>query len=334
MIYWIVPLVLFATLSFYLIASNSSLFFREKSRKLPIVDSEPFNPLASPIELKKNQSKAILFVHGFPSSPATYQHTAKEAFKNGYDVYVPKLPGFASDPNIFTKTRFTDWFDYLINYYKTIRPQYDQFYVVGTSMGGAMTLKIAEVTSGTDLVPTAIATLAAPVFLNKPSKGIVKQPLTPLLKPVSLFTKALNPSLKSPIDEDLDGMENWIGYHGVFPKQLHSMIQNLKVISKNLPKITLPVYMIHDRNDKTVPFANMYFIANKIGSADVVTESLKLEGLKSNRHCLLLYTSIRDELFDRIDAFFKSRENETAKAIDRFETANIKNKKTGVENDS
>lgn len=281
-----------------------------------LIDKEPFDPSAQsikiqtlPVDSNGLREKAILFLHGFPSSPATYVYTAKQASQRGYDVFAPRIPTFASDYNLFAQSSFPQWYQFIKEFYQTHRIEYKYFYIVGTSMGGAMALKLAEDFSQTELAPTAISTIATPVFINKWIRGHIKQPIAPLLPLFALFIKKIRPANKYPSSKELDGIENWVGYKGFFPRQILSLFQNLRKIDRQLPKITVPIRLFHGKTDKTVPHINMKYISKKISSSAIESETLNIKHLKSRHHCLLLYTSLRDDIFEKIDTFFTQQKN-------------------------
>lgn len=294
---------------------------------LTTVKDEPFHPIAKTIErihTSRKTEKAILFIHGFPSSPSTYRQVAQNAYALGYDVFAPRIPTFASDYRLFLQTRFNDWYQFIKQFYLEKRKQYKRFYLLGTSMGGSIALKLTEEFSADERQkPTAVCTIAAPVFINRLRSGVLRQPFVFMLYLLYPFVKAINPSLRYPHhDVDFDGMEEWTGYNGIFVRQTVSFFNALKIIRKKLPKITVPLYLIHDRNDKTVPFQNQAFIHNRVGSPFVLSESLDLQGLKGKRHTLLLYKPIQEEGLTRIHQFFESRETKIAKQIDHYQFLN------------
>lgn len=299
------------------------------------VQDEAFHAIAKTIEIShssKPSDKAILFIHGFPSSPSTYRNATQIGYRLGYDVFAPRIPTFASDYRLFMETQFDDWYQYIKNYYLQKRVRYKRFYVIGTSMGGSIALKLAEEFSSDEkLKPTALCTIAAPVFINRLRSGVLRQPFAFLLYFLYPFKKAINPSLRYPHTMDIDGMEEWTGYNGIFIRQTVSFFNALKKIRRELPKINIPIYLIHDRDDKTVPFQNQAFIHKQVKSPFVLSESLDLQGLKGNKHALLLYKPVQEEGFIRIHQFFESRETEIAQKIDTYHFLNrekqITNKK-------
>jgi carboxylesterase len=172
-------------------------------------------------------------------------------------------------------------------------------------MGGAMTLKLAENFGGTSKEPDGIALIGTPVFLNDFKLGAIQKWGYYFMRIVALFTPALKPKVHKGSDKINDGEENWIGYSGSFVRGGVSLMYNLKEIRANLHLVETPIYIAHDQNDKTISFQNLPVIKERVSSKNIKE---KITNLKSNhnRHTLLMYPSIQQQLSDEIVAFFKA----------------------------
>jgi carboxylesterase len=146
-----------------LIFSWSALLWGYRDRNtepiLPVVE-EVFDPRCLPIVLEHDPpaERAIIMIHGYPSTPYSYDFAAHVAYDHGYDVYVPLLPGFGTKPQDLYDTTFTQWYAYMEQYYRDKRADYKKLFVGGTSMGGSMALKLGERFSDTEEAPDGIAT--------------------------------------------------------------------------------------------------------------------------------------------------------------------------------
>ncbi|MDD3824196.1 MAG: alpha/beta fold hydrolase [Sphaerochaetaceae bacterium] len=270
----------------------------------PAVD-EVFDRRCLPIILEHEvpAKKAIIMVHGFPSTPYSFNHAAKKAYEHGYDVYAPLLPGFGTKPEDLYHTSFTQWYGYLEEYYRDKRVQYDTLFVVGTSMGGSMTLKLAERFSGTEMAPDGIATVAAPVFLNDVSIGAIQRWGYYFMRLVAIFTPALGPRNHTGSERKNDGEELWVGYGGSFVRGGVSLMHALKTIRKELGKITVPLFAMHDVADRTISFQNLGTIQSEVKSDPFVARTTAMTS-DHNRHTLLMYPSVREDLTNEMIRFF------------------------------
>ncbi len=289
----------------YFILWNICLFGYRDRHTEPI-QPEPehcFCPEAKPIVLVHDEptGKAVLMVHGFPSTPRVYTYSSKRMFDAGYDVYVPLLPGFGTDPKVFEETSFTQWYGYLTGYYLELRAKYPRLIVLGTSMGGAMTLKIGEQFSGTSEAPDALVSIAAPVVYNSMLRdGVVTNWGTYIMRTAGLFIPAIGAGVKCGNPDGEDGNEDWTGYKGLFIRQGLSLVWALKTIRKELPSLTCPLFSIHDHNDRTVPFKNQAIIERECKSRDWKKLETEMGPYRHSHHCLLMYHSIQKELTDTI----------------------------------
>lgn len=271
-------------------------------------ESSVFSEKTRSILLKQDSSKAILMIHGFPSSPSMYSYSAQRFYDAHWDVHVPLIPTFGSDPKKFEKTNFTQWFNFICRYYETMRKEYPTLHVLGTSMGGLLALKLAEKYCDTDKAPDKVVTIAAPVVYNSIRDGIITDPLSYFMRSIALFTASIGAKTVDGNPNGDDGNEEWVGYGGQFIRPGLSLVHGMKDVRKNLGKITCPLFSIHDVNDKTVPFGNLKIIQRENGSKSFKTLETHMDKFKHNRHALLLYHSIQKELTTTIIEFLDAKE--------------------------
>ncbi|MDA3810163.1 MAG: alpha/beta fold hydrolase [Spirochaetaceae bacterium] len=288
----------------HLLFNETDFFYRENSIYEETDLSRLFSPEAGPIEVANyNTDKAIIFVHGFPSCPATFKYVIPMAEKAGYDVYAPLLPGFGTNKDDLIKSNFSQWFIYLCGFYVEAKRKYDKVYVVGLSLGGSLTLKLAERYSGTDLEPNGISITAAPVLLNSIRHRMNKTWLLYFIRSLSWFIKYIDSSSESWKNMD-DNHSEWLGYRGKFPVQSYSIKMAVEKIRIDLKKITVPIIAFHVPEDRTVNYKNLSNIEKNVSSSKAVFKILEYKGFYNTSHCLFLYESIREKLMNDILAFF------------------------------
>ena len=304
--------IIIITLILLFILWNVTLFgYRDKV--LPPLEQDEtkvFSEKAKSILLLQESEKAILLLHGFPSTPSMYSYSAQRFYEAGWDVHVPLIPTFGSDPREFAKTNFTQWFEYVRTYYETMQKNYPTVHVLGTSMGGLLALKLGEKYCDTEQAPKKIVSIAAPVVYNSIRDGIITDARSYIMRTVALFTPSIGAKTVEGNPNSDDGNEEWIGYGGLFVRCGLSLVHNMKEVRKNLGKITCPLFAIHDVNDKTVPFGNLKIIQRENGSRDFKTLQTQMGKFKHNRHALLLYRSIQEELTTTIIEFLETEERD------------------------
>lgn len=271
-------------------------------------EASVFTAKAKSILLTQDAPKAILLIHGFPSTPAFYSYSAQRFHDAGWDVHAPLIPTFGSDPKEFEKTNFSQWFAYICRYYEKMRETYKTVHVLGTSMGGLMTLKLGEKYCNSPKAPDKLVTVAAPVVYNSIRDGIITDARSCMMRSVALFKPSIGARTVDGNPNSDDGNEQWVGYGGLFIRAGLSLVHNMKEVRKNLGRITCPLFSIHDVNDGTVPFGNLKIIQQENGSKNFRSLETHMREFKHNRHSLLSYHSIREELTDTIIEFLDAKE--------------------------
>jgi carboxylesterase len=285
---------------------NSTTFLHRENPDYGNSPSSVMDERVKPIFSVHGNRRAVLYIHGFPSTPATYEYVAHLSEQNGYDVFAPLLPGCGTTPKDLTSKNFTQWYAFVRNLYLCNRKNYNYFYLAGSSMGGALSLKLAEEFSGTELAPSAIFIASTPVFLNSIRNLAMRNPLLYLIRMVGWFFDYI--PAKEKAKELEDGEERWIGYRGLFPRQIYSLMIALRLIRKNLPKITVPVYAVHSIGDRTASFKNLQFIINHVSSDVKKRKVYDLRRFNHSRHTLFLYDSTRDDIWSELSSFFREVE--------------------------
>ncbi len=283
-------------------------FYHEKRRKLIPDESRCFSDKCHSIIYRNGSCKAVLFIHGFPTTPYMYNWAAGYMKDKGYDVFAPLIPSFGADIKEFEKTNFSSWFGYIDEYYTNLRKEYRTLDVIGVSMGGAMTLKLAEIHSADGLAPDAIAVISAPVAYNSLIRDhLVTNPAGYLIRLIKLFIPSIGAEAITSIPGHNDGDEEWTGYKGLFSGPGCSLIWNLKAIRKDLGRINVPMISIHDEGDKTVPFRNQEIIRKETNTDSLFISQRMGDEYVHTHHALLSYNSCQKQLMERIHAFLEEK---------------------------
>lgn len=284
--------------------------YRDKQTHMLTTDeSKVFCEEAKSIIHTQGSTTAILMVHGFPTTPAMYSYSAQRFKSAGFDVYVPLLPGFGTDPKDLEQTTFTQWFDYLCRYYEDLRSRYQTLYVLGTSMGGMMTLKLGELYCNTDKAPDKLVTIAAPVVYNSIKERVFTDWRLYFSRTLSLFVASINAHIVAGNGKGDDGADNWYGYGGLFIRPGISLVHAMGKVRKDLGKITCPLFSIHDVNDRVIPFKNLKIIEREQNSKAFRLLATEMGDYNHSRHALLSYHSIQASLTDTILEFLQENHN-------------------------
>ncbi|AMG61553.1 alpha/beta fold hydrolase [Staphylococcus lugdunensis] len=98
-----------------------------------------------PIYLEGHREEAILLLHSFTGTIRDVKPLAQALHKQGFTCYAPNYRGHGLPLTELIAFDINDWWHDAQNGYKFLQQQgYKQIYVTGVSLGGLLTLKIAE----------------------------------------------------------------------------------------------------------------------------------------------------------------------------------------------
>ena len=122
-------------------------------------DAEPFSHDAP------DAAVGILVLHGFTGSPKSMKPWGRELAAQGWSVRVPRLPGHGTRWQDMNLTTWQDWYAEADRALAELTASCSKVFVMGLSMGGSLTLRLAEQhgdrISGIVLVNAAAALIVA-----------------------------------------------------------------------------------------------------------------------------------------------------------------------------
>jgi carboxylesterase len=196
----------------------------------------------------------VLLIHGFTGMPGSLQAWADHLVTQGYTVRLPLLPGHGTRWHDANRTTFEDWLGTATATLQELRARCRVVVVGGLSMGGTLTLRLAE------LYPDAIAG----IMLVNPSVMTLRKeakllPLVRLLTP--MFPPIAGDIAKPGVQEP--------GYNRMPVQAMYSLSKAWPVVRADLPKVTVPALVMHSRVDHTVEPENSRIVLDEISSTDV-----------------------------------------------------------------
>ncbi len=99
---------------------------------------------AAPLDMGEGNI-AILGIHGYTGYPGELAYMAKGLAAKGFHVVVPRLPGHGTSGTDFARTGYRDWLNRVIEAYIELASTHDKVYIMGHSMGGALSLILASI---------------------------------------------------------------------------------------------------------------------------------------------------------------------------------------------
>ena len=196
----------------------------------------------------------VLLCHGFTGNPSSLRPWADRFAAEGFTVRLPLLPGHGTTWQQMNRTTFDDWLAEVSAALAELNAKCRSVVVCGLSMGGTLTLRLAE------LHPEAMAG----IVLVNPSVLSLRKEMTVL--PV---LKHLVPSLKGIADDIAQPGQSEFGYDRTPLKAVDALRKGWAVTRADLPKVTVPVLLLHSRVDHVVEPENTVLILSRIGAKDV-----------------------------------------------------------------
>lgn len=218
-------------------------------------------PEAQPFFLEGG-SHAVLLMHGFTGSVAHMRPIGEALHAAGFTVRGINLPGHAETLEAMKASTWEDWLGAGRQAVKALREKYDAVSAMGLSMGGCISLILAE----EGLVDAAVPVSAPMAAQNKflPLAGVLYR-----LVPQISWGEGGGPK-----DHMLDPKYN-LGYGG-FPTRCGADLYKLiRMAREGLGKITCPLMVVQSRGDETITASSAGQIMEK--SASEVKKMLWLD---------------------------------------------------------
>jgi carboxylesterase len=199
-----------------------------------------------------------LVQHGFTGTPKEVRWLGEYLNGLGYTVCGPRLAGHATRPQDMIRSRYQDWLLSVEDGYNLLRACTGQVFLLGLSMGGILSL-----TSASLLPVSGVVAMSTPYDIP------------PIPLPV-WAVKALS-KVKPYLQKGKNPTSGWFdrtaqAQHVSYPMNpLRSGVELKYLLDKMhsaLPKISVPVLLIHSRDDDYVIKDSMQQIYDHLGTAD------------------------------------------------------------------
>lgn len=213
----------------------------------------PVVPGAEPFSAEGGRV-GVLLVHGFTGSPASLRPWGEFLAEHGLTVSCPRLPGHGTRWQDMNLTRWEDWYAEVDRAFDELKRKVDHVFVMGLSMGGTLSLRLAEQHGGeiTGLV------LVNPSLLTE--NKIAK--LAPALRYLLPSVKGIKNDIKKPGQDE-------IAYDRVPVKAFYSMTQLWALTRADLGKVEAPILLFRSSEDHVVEPSSAAELRDKGGSKDV-----------------------------------------------------------------
>ena len=259
-------------------------------------------PTTEPFFLPGDPNKpACLLIHGFTGTPKEMRWMGDYLNGQGYACLGIRLSGHATRPKDMIRSRWTDWTASVEDGYNLLRGVTDRIILVGLSMGGVLSLLMS-----TRLAPRVRGVVAMSTPFELPANYPAWQ--------IRLFSyfRSYMPKVKGNLDSvwfDKDAYKGHISYplNPIRPAaELQVMLGKARLA---LPKINVPVLLIHSKDDPYVSPGNMPRIYERLTTSD--REMLWITG---SGH-VVTRDAAREQVFEAASAFIRRVDAKTIEIV-------------------
>ncbi len=238
----------------------------------------------------ENAQVGFLLIHGFTGTHFDMEPLEIFLKNRNYTVFNIVLPGHETSEEDLETKKWFEWTNYAQEKLDQLKNMCAKIFVIGLSMGGAITLFLGYRNPDID----GLITLATPC--KTPDWKLYVLRALPFI--VYLYSRHPN------IDcnwEDLDTKKVHKCYAKIPTRsalQLHKLLINVK---KNLFRITNPILILQSKNDETVSMKHAKQIFNKVKSKDK-----KMVQIEKGGHVISV-DSGKEQAFAAIEEWIKER---------------------------
>lgn len=210
-------------------------------------------PTAEPFYFPGGEIGCLL-IHGFTGTPKEMLWLGEYLAKQGHSVLGVRLTGHATRPEDMIRSRWRDWLASVEDGWHLLKRATSQIFSLGLSMGGVLSLLFAS-----RFPVTGVVAMSTPYRLPPdPRLRLIKW-----LSWISPYTPKGPPDWHSP-----EGEEGHISYPKYPTRSIAELVPLMAEMRAGLPKVTMPVLLMHSRQDGSVDPANMQMIYDHLGSTD------------------------------------------------------------------
>src|SRR5690349_17912933 len=248
-------------------------------------------PTTEPFFLLGDSSRpACLLIHGFTGTPKEMRWMGEYLHQRGYTCLGIRLAGHATNPQDMIRSRWNDWTASVEDGYNLLCSVTNDIFLVGLSMGGNLAL----------LMSTRLRVRGV-IAMSTPARLPTDYPIW-LMQLISLFVK-FRPKTNEPPGSgwfDKTAYQEHIAYS---QNPVRSAVELKKVTLKmiaELPKVRVPVLLIHSKDETYVLPDNMEEIYGRLVNA---TDKTKLYVTGSGH--VLPRDASREQVFQSAVAFIQ-----------------------------
>jgi carboxylesterase len=217
-------------------------------------------PTAEPFFFPGDPAKpACLLIHGFTGTPKEMRWMGEFLHRRGYTCLGIRLAGHATHPEDMIRSRWTDWVASVEEGYHLLRGVNESIFLIGLSMGGNLSLLMS-----TQFRVKGVIAMSTPARLPQ------DYPIW-LIQLLSLFIRYRRKT-NEPLGSgwfDKTAYQDHISYSQNPVRSGAELKKLILEMRAALPKVTVPVLLMHSKDEKYVlPESLETIYAGLVNAAD------------------------------------------------------------------
>lgn len=194
-------------------------------------------PEAQPFYMKGGDH-GVLLIHGFTGSAAHMRPVAERLHAQGFTVMGINLPGHATTMEDMGRTDWKQWLQAAKMACAKLKESCRYVSAMGLSMGGVLTLLLAEQMGLTAAIP-----VSAPMAVQ--NKGLPFTRFVAPFMPVIMWRG--KPEREIMLDQRYD-----LGYPGFPTRKGSDLLHLIRIARRNLHAVTCPILVVQSHADETI----------------------------------------------------------------------------------
>lgn len=214
------------------------------ARRLPLGDGGLVAG-AHPIALEAGPgTPAALLVHGAGDTPQTLRYLAERLHARGFTVRAPLLPGHGRLLRDFADVDAERWLAHVRAELDRLRAAHPWTAVVGLSMGGALSVRLAAERPELSALALVAPYLAMPAAVERAAR------LAAFWGPLVPYVRSSHPTRPSILDEEERARS--LGFGWFSPAALRGLADTVRAARAALPRIVPPTLVVQSREDNRI----------------------------------------------------------------------------------
>ncbi|MCM3718239.1 alpha/beta hydrolase [Fictibacillus phosphorivorans] len=227
--------------------------------------------------------RAVLMLHGFTGSSADVRMMGRFLQKKGYTCHAPQYKGHAVPPEELVHTGPDDWWQDVIGGYNHLKEKgFDEVAVVGLSLGGVFSLKLA-----TEYPVKGVVPMCAPMYIK--SEEVMYKGVCEYAEEYKKREQKSPEQIKQEMEEFKKTPMNTL-------KALQELLQSVR---NSVDLVYAPIFIVQARHDEMINTDSANIIYNEVES-----EKKDLKWYEHSTHVITLDKE-KEQLHEDVYAFLE-----------------------------